>query len=146
MIALTRNIWIGDSSDEQRGDIQHIDVVFNVAHDLQGTRGCNCGIEYVQVGLIDGPGNQLASYCAAVLALVSLVRDNKQVLVCAHTTGRPLAVVLMYMKFTSGREWGEVLELFRERVGEGLREPHAAHKSAYEAVDWRLLASAMEER
>jgi hypothetical protein len=144
MIRLTDNLWIGDSADEERADLAaaKIGVVLNVAQDLHGTRGWLYGIEYAQVGLIDGPGNPLAAYHAAVLALAVLLKRGR-VLLCCHTGGRALAVAIMYLHLTSGRGWDSWLASLRERVDSDLPELHEAHRAAFDRMNWQLLTSAM---
>ena len=146
MIRLADNLWIGDSGDEGYADLEALGVraVLNVAHDLQGTRGCLFGIEYMQVGLIDGPGNPSSAYYAAVMALVTLLRRGK-VMVCCHTGGRSLAVALLYLNLTARRGWDGWLELLSERVDAELPIPHEAHKTAFNKINWRLLTAAMED-
>jgi hypothetical protein len=144
MIKLTDNLWIGDSADEVYADLVDIGAVLNVAQDLQGTRGWMDGVEYMQVGLIDGPGNVPAAYHAAVLALAALLKRNRT-LVCCHTGGRALAVSLMWLHLTSGRGWDSWLAILCERVEGELPIPHEAHKEAFNRMNWRLLSSVLGE-
>ena len=146
MIKLTDTIWIGDSQDEGYADIysEQIGAILNVAHDMHATRGWMHGIEYAQVGLIDGPGNHPSAYHAAILSLAYLLKRHKAVLVCCHGMGRALSVVLMYLRLVSGRSMAEWLESLRERVEQKLPEPHEAHKLAYNRINWRLLLGATE--
>src|SRR4051812_26384297 len=98
MIPLTRGIWIGDGADEAYGDLcsAGVKAILNVAQDLPSTRGWRQGIEYMHVGLIDGPGNPTTAYYAAVLALATLLKRSHTV-VCCHSGSRSMAVVLMYL-------------------------------------------------
>ena len=145
MIRLTDRLWIGDSADEEHGDltIDHIGAVLNVAQDLQGTVGWANGVEYAQVGLIDGPGNTLEGYYAAVLALASLVRRHK-VLVFDHTGGRVLAVSLMYLNLTARWGWDGWMKILSERVEGELPKSNQVHKDAFNKLNWRVLATAIE--
>lgn len=147
MTKLTENIWIGCSADEWhvKSHLDKTDAVLNVAHDLQPTRGWLDGVEYMHVGLIDGPGNSTAAYCAAVLALVSLIKKGKRVLVCCHDGGRSLAVSIMYLHLTNGRGWDGWLTLLRERIDGELPVSHEAHKAAFDKMNWRLLTSVQGE-
>lgn len=105
MTKLTDNLWIGDSDDEQALDKAPFEItaILNVAQDLQPTCGWDDGVESMQVGLIDGPGNEVVAYCAAVLALVALSRRHDRVLVYDHDGGRALAVALMYLNLVEGK-------------------------------------------
>lgn len=143
MTQLTDNIWIGCSADEWHVTLHtdKVDAVLNVAHDYQPTRGWKDGIEYMHVGLVDGPGNEPTAYCAAVLALVSLIKRGKRVLVCCHSGGRAMAVALMYLQSMSERGWDGWWVVLHERVDVDLPVPHEAHRAAFEKIVWRLLAS-----
>jgi len=146
MIQLARNIWIGDSTDERSANLSPfgIDAILNVAHDLQATRGWTHKIEYMQVGLIDGPGNPLAAYHAAVLALAALI-EHRRVLICCHTGGRSLAVALMYLHLSNACSWEEWLTILYERIEEGvLPVVHRAHREAFDRINWRYLANIVE--
>lgn len=144
MIQLTESIWIGNSIDEKTADLVNVKVsaVLNVAQDLHGERGWSDGIEYAQVGLIDGPGNPLSAYYAAVLTLATLSK-RKRVMVCCHTGGRSIAVVLMYLRLMNGEgvSWENQLEILHERVDIELPVPHNAHKEAFNRMKWRSLAN-----
>jgi hypothetical protein len=144
MIRLNESLWIGDSSDEKAALLHtmagNIYAVLNVAHDLVGTWNWGDEVEYMQVGLIDGPGNPLSAYCAAVLALHSLLKRGK-VLVCCHTRSRAMAVALMYLHLTGGRGWDGRLELIREYVDIELPVPNAAHRAAFDKINWKALGS-----
>lgn len=135
MIQLTETIRIGDSSDSPL----KVDAVLNVAQDMRG----DCGwpdVEYMQVGLIDGPGNTLSAYCSAVLALATLCKRHDRVLVCCHTGSRSLAVALMYLSVASDHSWDALLDLLRERVDKELPIPHKEHREAFGLMNWQPLA------
>ena len=136
MTQITEKIWIGNSMDEFLADV---DAILNVAQDLQCTRGWRGGVEYMQTGLIDGPGNLLSAYYAAVLALSSLVSRHKRVLVCCHTGSRAIAVVMMHANVDSRRGWEACLEVISERVDERLPTPNPVHRTAFERLNWTLL-------
>ena len=146
MTKLTSKLYIGDSADESHADLDTEDIrsVLNVAQDLQPTRGWRSGVEYMQVGLIDGPGNPPSAYCAAVLALGTLLRHGRTLVVC-HTGSRSLAVAVMYLATTVKRSWGEWINLLRERVDADLPVVHQEHAVAMEKINWRLLADLLEE-
>ena len=141
MIRVADNLWIGTAPDEERGDLRNIDAILNVAQDLQGTRGWNCGIVYAQVGLVDGPGNPLEVYAAAVLALHALLRHHS-VMVCCHGGSRSAAVVVMHANLVSEgrRTWDEVAAILNERIdNDVLPKSHAAHRAAYDRMPWDWL-------
>lgn len=149
MTKITDHIWTGDSKDAEHADLcKHgIGAILNVAHDLQCKRGWHDGIEYAQCGLVDGPGTTMASYHAAVLKLVGLIRGGRKTLVVDHVNGgRALMVVLCYLNLTDRRlGWDGWLKVIGEKrdLPEGM--PCEAHKSAFNRMNWRLLASVLEE-
>lgn len=122
-------IWIGDSTAETKA---HVSAILNVAQDLAPTRGW-AKVEVMHVGLIDGPGNEIAAYCSAVLALHALLKKHN-VLVCCHSGGRALAVVLMHLCLTSGRSWENWLIALQERIDGALPEVNSAHRDAFDKV------------
>lgn len=143
LIEITDKIWVGNGSDERqalsyvRSGI--IDRVLIVAQDMDPSYGWRHGAEYMHVGLVDGPGNLLATYHAAVLALVSLVYAGK-VLVCCHNGGRSLAVVIMYQYLMGeGPSWIEYIDRWEREHGASL-SIHAAHREAFFLMDWGMLS------
>lgn len=150
MTPLTDRIAIGDHYDEmyEYRKPQQIGIL-NVACDLP-RRQSSSVIEYMHVGLIDGPGNTIAVYCAAILALDVLLNRRKYVLICCHGSSRPLAVAVMYLTLKGGkvtertflhhwRTWDEVLEGLRKSTEMELPEPHGAHKEAADKIPYGLL-------
>lgn len=144
MIQVDAGLWVGDSHDGDRADESDVSfgAVLCVAQDLEGLVGWGLGIEYMQVGLIDGPGNVMAAYHAAVLALVVLMRRHEVVLVYCHTGGRALAVAIMYLCLTGWRGWGWWENALREN-NDDLPQVHEAHRAAFDKINWRLLNNAM---
>ena len=138
MIRLTEQLWIGDSADGRNLEALGITAILNVAHDLRSFAGWP-EVEYAQVGLIDGPGNLPAAYHATILTLISLLGRHKQVLVCCHTGSRSMAVALMYLNLTFARGWDSWLDVLNEYVDLNLPEPHAAHRIAFDAIQWESL-------
>lgn len=140
MLRMDENIWIGNSADEQYADLDvyGVNAILNVAIDLQATRGWLGGVEYAQVGLIDGPGNPLAAYAAAVLALSGMMK-RRRVLVCCHTGARSLAVLVMLLNLTVTCRWEQWFALLGERVEEQLPVPHDAHREAFDKMNWKAL-------
>ncbi len=145
MTNITTNLWIGGSFDAEHGDLKKhgINALLNVAHDLNPSRCWREGYLYAQCGLVDGPGNTMAAYHAATLMLASMMAAEKCVLVYDHLGGRALAVALFYLNITGRRGWEEWLTLLRERHDK-VKEPHAAHKEAFNRINWRLMAAAMD--
>lgn len=143
MIRLTDDLWIGDSGDGFNARALNVDAVLNVARDLRGMVG-HPTIEYAQVGLVDGPGNTHAAYCAAVLTLASLI-ERYEVMVYCHTGSRSMAVALMYLNATARRGWDGWMELLGERVDIPLPVPHEAHRAAFDKINWRVLAKLLEK-
>jgi hypothetical protein len=127
---ITDKLYVGNADDEKRAvhyvRLDMVDRVLVVAQDMEPTCGCEDGVEYMHVGLVDGPGNPLAAYHAAVLALVSLSRRGR-VLVCCHSGGRSLAVAMMYLCLMC------------------LPEVHECHRRAYERMDWGMMRRVLEE-
>ena len=146
MIQITDALYIGDSHDEAHAnlDMLQIEAILNVAQDLHGTRGWTDRVEYMQVGLIDGPGNPLSAYYAATLALATLLKRSR-VLVCCHSGGRSLAVAIMHMNMTYKRSWSEQFDVLRERLDTELPSVHVAHELAFNKMNWRLSAVASED-
>lgn len=137
-------IWIGNSAaGHDKGNIvaSSIGAILNVAQDLTGTLCWDDGIESMHVGLIDGPGNELTAYYAAVLALHALLKKHN-VLMCCHTGSRSMAVALMYSAITSKLGWDQQLQMLRERVDIDLPTPNDAHREAFSLLSWKLLEKA----
>lgn len=136
MISISDNLLIGNSDDLAELGSPRPGAVLNVAQDLRGRHGWP-DIEYMQVGLLDGPGNPPAAYVAAVLALAALIRRHDKVLVCCHSGTRSLAVVMMWMEAAcSPHGWEGWRGLIEERAYRGMREPHPTHRKAFESIDW----------
>ncbi len=142
MIRITERIWLGNAPDESHADLNTpgITAILNVAMDLYGQRGWRHGVEYAQVGLIDGPGNPPAAYHAAVLTLIALLKRHDKVVVVCHGGSRSMAVILMHMNVNVRRTWDECVELLHERV-EGFPDSHEIHKEAFTKLNWRMLGS-----
>lgn len=154
MIEMADGLWAGDSDDEQevaKGDgVVAFDSVLCVAQDMDGHTRWSRGVEYAQVGLIDGPGNPLAAYHAAVLTLAVLLRRGTT-LVCCHDGGRSLAVVITYLYLVGeGPSWDEAIERAAAKArtaepGTLLPVVHEAHKHAFYLMDWTMLERVLEE-
>jgi hypothetical protein len=150
MIQLAAGLWIGNSGDSQNFRAVWPTAVLNVAQDLAGAIGWP-DVEYAQVGLIDGPGNEVGDYCSAILALRMLTRRHDVVLVYDHAGERALVVGMMYLNVVEGQfrshtaawgywpTWQERLALVRRILQ--LPEPHAAHAEAFNLIPWGVLAT-----
>src|SRR5215831_14068508 len=79
-------LWLGNSLDAAVGDLttDAISAVLNCAHDLPGSRTWDHGVEYAQVGLVDGPGNSTAAYHACVIKLASFLANGRRCLCYCH--------------------------------------------------------------
>lgn len=143
MMKFADNLWVGNSRDEQTADV---DAVLNVAKDLAPTRGWP-KVDYMHVGLVDGPGNPLSAYCAAVLALATLMRTGKRVLVnCHEGRSRSVSVAIMYLALVANcRSWDDQVAVLRERIDSELPVPHPAHREAFDSIDWTSILDACEE-
>ncbi len=145
MMKFTDGLWVGSSDAWMNAKGLGIDAVLNVAYDLKGGVSWP-DMEYMQVGLIDGPGNPLAAYHAAILALVTLFERWKKVLVHCHMgRSRSVAVALMYLSLTCGKGWDWWMVHLNKEVGIDVPEPHNAHREAFNKMNWRLLSNALGE-
>lgn len=138
---LSSNLWLGNSWDAEHGNLtQHkIDALLCVAHDLEAKRGWSDGLHYAQCGLVDGPGNSLAAYHAAVLQLVAFWTDKRTVLVYDHTAGsRAVTVAIMGMHAKNRMGWDHwIAEIKPTEL------PHEAHRQAFDRINWRLLTTTL---
>lgn len=143
-------IWLGNSNDESSSNLDDRDVkaVLNVAQDMPATRGWAQGLEYMHIGLVDGPGNEPITYAAAVLALHALLKRHN-VLVCCHSGVRSLAVIVLYLTVTSdivGWTWLDCLERLRERVDCDLPNMNHVHVEAINKIPETLLQHIMRNK
>lgn len=158
MIKINDNIWIGTSDNANWTDLDALGIsaVLNVARDLKIKRNWG-GVEYTQVGLLDGPGNRLSAYYAAILVLHCLIRDRidlekeSKVMVFDHDGSRALVVVVMYLNliypsgtatsWIGGIGWdGWIRKLERRVAPDLLPRPHEVHKEVFDEIDWQLLS------
>lgn len=135
MPRLTETLWMGGAITVVPG----VQSILNVAQDLRGEAGWP-DVDYMQVGLIDGPGNTVAAYHAAVLALVALQKRATTLVMC-HGGSRSMSVCLMYLNLVvAERGWDGWIELLSERVDGDLPVPHPAHRDMFNKLNWKLLA------
>jgi hypothetical protein len=129
--------------------IAGIGGVLNCANDLWRGKfdtDSDVPIEYAHVGLVDGPGNGMADYHAALLKTCALMRRCDQVSIHDHDgSSRAAAVAIMALHAAHRRGWGHWLGIIREKVGDPEFEPHPVHRLAFNRINWRLVATAMEE-
>lgn len=119
-----------------------ITAVFNTAMDYIPMRHIR-GVEYSTVGLIDGPGNNLAAYHAATLKLLSLLGAKHKVLVHDHNgTSQSVAVCIMALHALYRRGWYYWLVEIQKQNPDA--EPHDAHYRAFNRFNWRLISAVME--
>lgn len=149
MIEVAKNLCVGDSADEAHIARCRPPIcgVLVVAHDMVPTNDWRDKIEYMHVGLVDGPGNPLAAYHAAVLALVAMVKriPERRVLVCDHDSGRSFAVVIMYLYLLGeGPSWDEVIERLKVK---GVKVPsiNEVHRRAFFLMDWGMMARVLTD-
>jgi hypothetical protein len=148
VIRITDSIWVGTSRDDYDLDTEEsgITAALNVAQDLRGMNGWP-DVEYMQVGLIDGPGNEISDYCAAVLCLKVLIRRHDGIMVFDHNGCRALVVVLMYLNLIGGQRRPEPTgwshwPTWEERAAEvntKIPRPHAAHIEMFNKMPWGLI-------
>lgn len=152
MILLTEGIWIGNSDDGYlTEDNIKVGAVLNVARDLPGESEWP-DVEYAQVGLIDGPGNEVKDYCAAVIVLASMVKRHKDVMVYDHEGKRSFVVGLMYLCLTRSerninrtfmscfRSWESMVEeYYTGLVAENIPPVCKSHKEAFDRMPFGVL-------
>ena len=152
MIKLSDNLWVGGSDDSLSvADLDVAVAVLNVACDLDRDWRIPSGVTYTQVGLVDGPGNELSDYCAAVLCLKGMLRRNDHVLVYDHDGGRALVVALIYLQLDCGQvrrtpmawshwpTWAERFTMSVPPFQDDLPDVHDAHVEAFGKIPWGVL-------
>lgn len=142
-VKVDTNISVGNSDDLMRAK----GFILNVANDLEASyflSSYNNKVEYSQVGLIDGPGNSLTIYYAAVLTLAALQKRG-EVMVGCHSGTRALTVAIMFLNTKSQRGWGDWFALLEERLGFDLPRPHDEHRKAFEKMEWTWLSTLVED-
>lgn len=149
MIQIDRKLWIGDSKSPSQCLKVNTECVLNVAQDLPILISWPI-VEYAQVGLIDGPGNPIGLYHAAILTLMSLQKKGVT-LVCCHDGGRSLAIGIMYLNliypsgtsssYTNGCGWDGWINILSKRIKEELPKVHEIHKEIFDKIQWRFLSS-----
>lgn len=132
MNQITDNIWIGDSHDARNAEALRaagITAILNVAHDLRDVLGWP-EFHLAHCGLIDGPGNRLEHYVAAVNQLIAFIKDGHRVLIHCHAGhSRSVSVAIMYLDRESKFGWEHWRAYIRERRPTMLpHDPNPPHK------------------
>ncbi len=151
ILHLSDKIWIGDSDAGKNILETGMEAALNVAQDLYHKSGWP-DIEYTHIGLVDGPGNPVCAYCAAILALHTLVeRGYDCILVYCHDGGRSLAVVVMYLVLRRGKTsshptflnywvgWDKIIAELAATLDDPLPAIHEAHKRAFDKLPLAFL-------
>lgn len=160
---MTDNLWAGDNYDAEHEtkNLKWLKCMLNVSSDMHIKRIVD-GITYAQCGLIDGPGNLLAAYHAAVLMLHNLLSKGPTMVVDPEGTTRPVVIAIMYLHLTQRMGWDHWLGIIREKYKKGFTRTviedgiekniqissacalSDAHKSAFNRTNWRLLSTVTE--
>lgn len=148
MHKITDKIFLGDSA--AAGDLDYlqeigIDGVLNVAFDLDMRENYYYrGIRAHKVGLIDGPGNKIGDYYAAVLKLDSLLKTQNQVLVHCHAgVSRSPFIVSLYLlatKQVEGDLWHAINFVASKRP---CVDPAGGLQRDFKLIDMELLRKLM---
>lgn len=154
MITLTDKILIGSAGEYRRALSDGVGAFLNVAQDLAGIYSWP-RVEYVQVGLMDGPGNPPSTYCSAVLMLYALLSRHNKVMVYCHSGGRSLAVAMIYLIVKRGKTsgyptyinhwttWGKMLAELQQQFSD-LPVPNEAHGRVFDVMPLSLLDQIMQ--
>lgn len=155
MTQITDQLWLGTASDLDPSDhnrypvlITGCEAVLNCAHDLMCIEfDVLIMVEYAHVGLVDGPGNSMVDYHAAMLKLCSMLLRGKITSVHDHDiTSRSVAVVIMALHALHRRGWDHWLSVIREKCDLPLLTPHEQHFRAFNKINWRLVSTVLESR
>lgn len=154
MLHVEEGLWVGGATDIGNALAVGVKAILNVAQDLSQPLAPSWPkVEYAHIGLIDGPGNEIGDYCAAMLFLKALCRRCKKVLVYDHANRRALVVALMYLNLKEGQwrsdhsawshwpTWAERTRVVRNRVMVDLPEINEAHIETFDRkIPWGVLA------
>ena len=146
---ITDCLWIGNSTDAVKADLHGngISALMNCAHDLEGERGWNDHVEYAQCGLVDGPGNTMMAYHAAVMKLAALVMGGRKPLVYDHEGhSQSVAITICVLHILNGRRGWDYWRSFIVERGHELPDdkPHPEHLTAFNRINWRVLMGVLE--
>lgn len=147
MMQILDKLWVSDSDGIHKVESGGL---LNVAHDLKGIKFWP-KVEYAQIGLINGPGNEVSDYCSAILFLKGMLRRHDKVIVYDHNGSIGFAVVVMYLNLIEGQHrpehnswsrwltWEEKTEIIYKRLEIGRVAVHEAHIEAFNKIKWSLL-------
>ena len=148
MIKITDKIWLGSSHDAEHADLKpdKITAILSCVHDLEGKRGWTDGVEFAQCGLVDGPGNTMAAYHAAVLRLAAFVLGGRKTLVHDHHgMSQAVFAVICVLQLLEGRMgWDHWLNVIKDKQAILDGNPHEEHCKAFNRLNWRLLSSVLD--
>lgn len=102
MIRVADNLWVGGSTAPKNAPAVGAAAVLCVANDMRDNNDV-FAIEYDQVGLVDGPGNEVTDYCAAMFCLKAMLRRHEAALVYDHDGRRAMVVAAMYLNLVGGQ-------------------------------------------
>lgn len=164
MIKLTDKLSIGNSDDANtlESEEQEIEALLNVAQDLKTGAGWPW-FKYAHIGLVDGPGNTIIAYTAAILALHSLLTQYKVMVYC-HSGSRSIVVSAMYLhltgwfglspktptimfdRFSVPSTLNDRIKFMLESADEEVPEIHEAHSKAFDIMPWRQIIKIIDQR
>lgn len=149
MIAVAEDVWVGGSESPHLAEEVGAKSLLCVAIDIMPEVGWP-DIEAWHVGLLDGPGNTVRAYSAAVMALAVLT-ERGAVVVYDHSGSRAVTVAAMFLNMREGKrrlrptEWShwlsltERLQVMRQFADQSLPVPHQAHWKAFDKMPFGLL-------
>lgn len=119
------NIFLGNASDAMNIDglrKENIKTVFNVAIDLHHQPPIQQrDISFLKIGLIDGPGNSLSTFAAAVSALSSVQKLQQNILIhCHEGVSRSPTVLAAFLASQAPKikPWNKLIEDALESIAE----------------------------
>lgn len=134
MDAITSKIWLGNSADAANArklKEAGVTAILNCAFDL-APRLHWPDFVCAHCGLVDGPGNDIYVYRAAVNQLKALLAGGHKVLVHCHKgESRSATIVMMYLEGQEPMGWDHWLEFLRSKRHIPPHNPHVAHKEAW---------------
>jgi hypothetical protein len=153
MIRLTDSLYIGGAMTIKEFQSVGATAILNVAYDMAPGEQLERwkrwpDVEYTQVGLINGPGNEVSGYYAAVLALSWLLNRHEIVVVYDHQGELALVVAAMYLNVSEGKlrpsitdwsywpTWNERMAMFKCTE---LPNVHEEHKKAFNRMSFGML-------
>ena len=143
VIQVTDDLWIGNNHDVEYESLVDVNSVLNVASDMIIRRPVG-NITYAHCGIVDGPGNLLATYHAAILMLHTLVSSRGATLVVDHDgTTRSVVISIMYLHSLRRMGWDHWLGVIQSKCKDDI-SLHTSHRTAFNRINWRLLSTVIE--